>query len=93
MLTRVLAVAFANDNIRVNAICPGPIWTPVWRDMPSRYPEIDFGKRKRETLERLLIKRFGTEEEIAASALYLVSSESSYITGVAFPVDGGRTAM
>lgn len=94
MLTRALAVALAKDNIRVNAICPGPIsTTPLWQDVLSRNPGIVPEQYAKASIEGRLIKRFGTPEEIAAAALYLVSPEASYITGVALPIDGGGAAM
>ncbi len=93
MLTRALAVALAKDNIRVNAICPGPVSaTTVWDGFRTCNPGIDPDEYARMTLESRLIKRFGTPEEMAAAALYLASPEASYITGIALPVDGGGVA-
>lgn len=90
MLARALAVALAQDRIRVNAVCPGPIaTTPLWQGVLARNPEIvpeDYAKMNMEVRP---IKRLGTPEEMARAALFLVSPESSYITGVALPVDGG----
>ncbi len=93
MLTRALAVALAADNIRVNAICPGPVaTTALWRDIASRIRGIDPDELTKTPPENRPISRYGTEEEMAAAALFLVSPESSYITGVALPVDGGGAA-
>ena len=90
MLTRALAVALAQDNIRVNAVCPGPIdSTPLWQGVLSRNPEIVPEDYTRMNKEVRPIKRLGTPEEMAHAALFLVSPEASYITGVALPVDGG----
>ncbi|MFC1969389.1 SDR family NAD(P)-dependent oxidoreductase [Chloroflexota bacterium] len=90
MLTRALAVALAKDGIRVNAICPGPLSsTPLWQDVLSRNPGIVPEEYAKMNLKNRPIKRFGTPEEIAQAALYLVSPEASYITGLALPIDGG----
>ena len=90
MLTRALAVALAKDGIRVNAVCPGPIaTTPMWQGVLARNPEIIPDAYTRMNMEVRPIKRLGTPEEMAQAALYLVSPEASYITGVALPVDGG----
>ncbi len=93
MLTRALAVALAEHNIRVNAICPGPAMTPLFKNHLSRNPDIAPDELMRLSIERRLIKRLGTMDDMAAAALFLVSPESSYITGVALPVDGGSAAM
>lgn len=94
MLTRVLALSFAQDNIRVNAICPGLVTTtPFWSNYTSRNPSIEPDEFTKSSIALRLIKRSGTTEEMAAVALFLLSDEASYITGVAIPVDGGRSAM
>lgn len=93
MLTRSLAVSLARDNIRVNAICPGPVnETPIWQDFVNRVPGTNADEYVRKSLEGRPINRFGTAEEMARAALFLVSPENSYITGVALPVDGGGVA-
>jgi len=90
MLTRALAVSLAKDGIRVNAVCPGPIsTTPVWQGVLARNPEIVPDEYAQMNIQVRPIKRMGTPEEMAQAALFLVSSEASYITGVALPVDGG----
>jgi len=87
MLTRGLAVQLGRDNIRVNALCPGPVdTTAVYQDMSSTQDAP--GK----TIEERPIQRYGTVEEMADAALFLVSPEAAYISGVALPVDGGGAA-
>lgn len=95
MLTRSLALYLAKDNIRVNCIAPGPITTTsLWSDCVSRNPGINPDKLARTIVEATVpLKRSGTTEEMASALLFLVSPESSYITGIILPVDGGGSAM
>ena len=86
-LTRSLAVDHARQNIRVNCICPGAIDTPPVGRMLS-----DPEARQRSEKAHLL-GRLGEASEIAAAAVWLLSSEAAFITGEALVVDGGLTAQ
>jgi NAD(P)-dependent dehydrogenase (short-subunit alcohol dehydrogenase family) len=85
-MTRELAIIHARQNIRVNALCPGPLKT----ELLMSFLNTDAKKQRR--LVHLPMGRFGEAEEIARAALFLASDESSYITGTEFLVDGGLTA-
>jgi NAD(P)-dependent dehydrogenase (short-subunit alcohol dehydrogenase family) len=85
-MTREIAVEFARRGIRANALCPGPIETPLLADLLA-----DPARRERR-LVHVPLGRFGRAEEIADAALFLASDESSFITGSTFVVDGGITA-
>jgi NAD(P)-dependent dehydrogenase (short-subunit alcohol dehydrogenase family) len=86
-MSRELAVQFARENIRVNALCPGPVETPLLLNIFGDNPA---------ALERRRIHwptgRLGRPREIVNGALFLASDESSYVTGSTFLVDGGLTA-
>lgn len=85
-LTRELAVIHARENIRVNALCPGPLRTELLMKF------LDTEAKKQRRLIHIPLGRFGEAKEIAKSALFLASDESSFTTGTAFLVDGGITA-
>ncbi|MCL1598874.1 MAG: glucose 1-dehydrogenase [Actinomycetia bacterium] len=85
-LTRELAVVHAREGIRVNALCPGPIHTELLMKF------LDTDEKKQRRLVHVPMGRFGLAEEMAKSALFLASDDSSYITGSEFLVDGGITA-
>ena len=89
MFGKTLAVDLAGDNIRVNAICPGIIDTPMFRGSwaGAADPQAELAR----ILDRYVIKRAGQPDEIAQAALYLTSDDSSFVTGTALAVDGGRT--
>jgi 2-keto-3-deoxy-L-fuconate dehydrogenase len=89
-LTRTMAVDFATDGIRVNAIAPGAIDTPLLRRSFARHADPDAAREL--SRQRHAMKRFGEAEEVARAALYLASDESSFTTGVVLPVDGGWLA-
>jgi NAD(P)-dependent dehydrogenase (short-subunit alcohol dehydrogenase family) len=83
-LSRELGVEFARRGVRVNALCPGPVDTPLLRELFAKDPE-----RAARRLVHVPIGRFARAEEIAAAALFLASDESSYVTASTFLVDGG----
>ncbi|MFL5954548.1 MAG: glucose 1-dehydrogenase [Gaiellaceae bacterium] len=86
-MSRELAVQFARENVRVNALCPGPVETPLLLSIYGDDPD---------ALERRRVHwptgRLGKPREIVNGALFLASDESSYVTGATFLVDGGLTA-
>jgi NAD(P)-dependent dehydrogenase (short-subunit alcohol dehydrogenase family) len=83
-LSRELGVEFARRGVRVNALCPGPVDTPLLRELFAKDPE-----KAARRLIHLPMGRFARAEEIATGALFLASDESSYVTGSTFLVDGG----
>ena len=88
-MTRSIAVDFIGDKIRCNCVCPARVHTPfVDGYLKNTYPG-----RKAEMFKQLSeyqpVGRMGTPEEVAALALYLCSDEASFITGQAYPIDGG----
>jgi NAD(P)-dependent dehydrogenase (short-subunit alcohol dehydrogenase family) len=83
-LTRELGVEFARRGVRVNALCPGPVDTPLLRELYAADPE-----KAARRLVHLPMGRFAKAEELANAALFLASDESSYITASTFLVDGG----
>jgi NAD(P)-dependent dehydrogenase (short-subunit alcohol dehydrogenase family) len=85
-LTRELAIVHARENIRVNALCPGPLRTELLMKI------LDTDAKRHRRLVHIPIGRFGEAKEIARAALFLASDESSYVTGTEFLVDGGIRA-
>ena len=84
-MTRELAVIHARENIRVNALCPGPLRTELLMKF------LNTEEKRRRRLVHIPMGRFGEAREMAYAALYLASDESSYVTGTEFVVDGGIT--
>ena len=85
-LTRGMALDYAEDNIRVNCICPGFVETPLVAGViktPEEYKAL---------ADKHPMRRLAQPEEIAYGALYLASDESAFVTGIALPIDGGYTA-
>lgn len=85
-LSRELAVIHARQNIRVNALCPGPLRTELLMSV------LDTPAKRQRRLVHVPMGRFGEAAEIANAALFLASDESSFVTGTDFMVDGGLTA-
>jgi NAD(P)-dependent dehydrogenase (short-subunit alcohol dehydrogenase family) len=85
-MTRELAVIHARENIRVNALCPGPLKTPLLMSF------LDTDAKRNRRLVHIPMGRFGEASEIAKAALFLASDDSSFVTGAEFLVDGGITA-
>jgi NAD(P)-dependent dehydrogenase (short-subunit alcohol dehydrogenase family) len=85
-MTREIAVIYARQGVRCNALCPGPVMTPMLAKFLS-----DDAKRQRR-LVHIPMGRFGDPSEIANGALFLASDESSWMTGQSLIIDGGITA-
>jgi NAD(P)-dependent dehydrogenase (short-subunit alcohol dehydrogenase family) len=83
-LSRELGVEFARAGVRVNALCPGPVDTPLLRELFAKDPE-----RAARRLVHLPMGRFARAEEIADGALFLASDESTYVNATTFLIDGG----
>ena len=89
-LTRAMALDHAQDNIRVNCVCPAIVETELSLLFLSRAADPEAARKQR--LAELPLGRFGKPEDVALMALYLASEESSWVTGTVFPIDGGQTA-
>ena len=85
-MTRELGVQFARQGIRVNALCPGPVATPLLMELFAKDPE-----RAARRLVHVPMGRFAKPEEIAAAVAFLASDDAAYITAAQFVVDGGIT--
>ena len=85
-MTRELAIVHARENIRVNALCPGPLRTELLMKF------LDTEAKKQRRLVHIPVGRFGEAKEMAEAALFLASDASSYVTGTDFRVDGGITS-
>jgi NAD(P)-dependent dehydrogenase (short-subunit alcohol dehydrogenase family) len=95
MMTKAMALDYARENIRVNAVCPGDTFVERW--MEKGYFEgsnpVTIAEAMRESSAYIPMGRFGKPEEIAQAVLFLASDDSSFITGHLLLVDGGNTAQ
>ena len=92
-LMQSMACRYAPENIRMNAVCPAPIDTPMLNVFLQR-PDTQTNREENRArmMQAIPLGRVGRPEEVAAAALFLCSEEASFITGVALPVDGGYVA-
>jgi NAD(P)-dependent dehydrogenase (short-subunit alcohol dehydrogenase family) len=91
LMTKAIALDHAHENIRCNCICPGIVETELVEKFITQAPDPDLARQHRTALHPL--GRFGKPEDIASCAVFLASDESSWVTGAAFPIDGGFTAV
>ena len=86
-LTRALASEWGKYNITVNSICPGYFYSPLTKETLDS----EFFQQNARTM--IPLERYGNEGELDSTAIFLASPATTYVTGVALPVDGGYTAM
>ncbi len=91
-ITRTAALEFARDGVRVNAICPAPIETRMMRSIERGGDPDDPESRRAAIAAGLPLRRYGEPQEVAALAAFLLSDEASFMTGAAYPIDGGAKA-
>ena len=89
-LAKNLAIDYAKNNIRVNCICPGPVDTPMIWESAEAFPDPE--RAVQDAGENTLLKRLGEPADVAKAALFLASSQSSWITGTTLTIDGGIMA-
>ena len=88
-LTQHASMDYAPANIRVNALCPGPVETPMFDQMKDFLDDEGYHRARKLVQSRTVMNRYGTPEEQAAAISFLLSDDASFITGIAMPVDGG----
>jgi 2-keto-3-deoxy-L-fuconate dehydrogenase len=90
-LARQMAIDYASQGVRVNAICPGSIDTPMFR--AGFDSTVDPKAAEQACIARHPLGRLGTADEVAYGALYLVSDEAAFVTGAQLVIDGGYSAI
>ena len=90
-VSKTAALEYASRGIRVNAVCPGPIKTPLSEGVIRVHPDAE--RMVEAIMSRLPVNRWGLPEEVAEAAVWLCSEAASFVTGAALPVDGGYVAQ
>jgi NAD(P)-dependent dehydrogenase (short-subunit alcohol dehydrogenase family) len=91
-MTRTAAMEFSRHGIRVNAICPGPIETPMTAELHGRLNPRDAAAAKQKMTATIPMRRYGAPEEVAALVAFLLSDDASYVNGGLYTVDGAAMA-
>jgi 3alpha(or 20beta)-hydroxysteroid dehydrogenase len=91
-LTRTAAIEFARSQVRVNAVCPSPIETPMVAELHQGFRPADPEAMRPRMAQSIPLRRYGTPEEVASLVAYLLSDEAAYLTGGIYTVDGGAMA-
>ena len=91
-LTRTASLEFIRHGVRVNAVCPAPIDTPMVRELEEGFSARDSNAARARLAERIPMRRYGTPEEVAALVAFLCSDDAGFINGAAYPIDGGSMA-